>query len=74
MTPFELTRYLDYCSEMLAVISKIAALYVQDFNDPVTLAAVDEVQDLTGGLSQKIWQKIMILDRVVSSQPGTLEL
>ena len=22
MTPFELTRYLDYCSEMLAIISK----------------------------------------------------
>ena len=65
MTPFELARYLDYCSEMLAVTSKIAALYVQDFNDPVTLAAVDEVQDLTGGLSQKIWQKIMIFDRPV---------
>jgi hypothetical protein len=68
MTPFELTRYLDYCSEMLAILSKIAALYVQDFNDPVTLAAVDEVQDLTGGLSQKIWQKIMILDRMAA--PG----
>jgi len=66
MTPFELTRYLDYCSEMLAVISKIAALYVQNFSDPVTLSAVDEVQDLTSGLSQKIWQKIMILDRVTS--------
>jgi len=68
MTPFELTRYLDYCSEMLAILSKIAALYVQDFNDPITLAAVDEVQDLTGGLSQKIWQKIMILDRM--AEPG----
>ena len=64
MTPFELTRYLDYCSEMLAIISKIAALYVQSFGDPVTLAAVAEVQALAGGLSQKIWQKIMILDRV----------
>src|SRR5262249_10954004 len=28
MTPFELYRYLDYCSESLALISKIAALYV----------------------------------------------
>src|SRR5437660_628329 len=35
MTPFELNRYLDYCSETLAVISKIAALYVQGFQDPV---------------------------------------
>ena len=68
MSPFELTRYLDYCSEMLAILSKIAALYVQHFHDPVTLAAVDEVQDLTGGLSQKIWQKIMILDRVTDEE------
>ncbi|HEV8632435.1 MAG TPA: hypothetical protein VGV61_19130 [Thermoanaerobaculia bacterium] len=63
MTPFELTRYLDYCSELLAVISKVAALYVQRFQDPVTLDAVDQVETLTAGLSRKIWQKIMILDR-----------
>jgi hypothetical protein len=65
LTPFELTRYLDYCSEMLSVISKIAALYVQEFDDPVTLAAVNEVENLTGSLSQKMWQKIIILDRIV---------
>src|SRR5262249_31437153 len=28
MTPFELTRYLDYSTELLAIISKVAALYV----------------------------------------------
>ena len=65
MTPIDLTRYLDYCSEMLSIISKIAALYVQNFDDAVTLAAVDEVEDLTGSLSQKMWQKIMILDRMI---------
>jgi hypothetical protein len=65
MTPLELTRYLDYCSEMLSIISKVAALYVQDFDDATTLAAVDEVEDLTGSLSQKMWQKIMILDRMI---------
>lgn len=64
LTPFQLTRYLDYCSEMLSVISKIAALYVQEFDDPVTLAAVNEVEGLTGSLSQKMWQKIVILDRI----------
>jgi hypothetical protein len=64
LTPFELTRYLDYCSEMLSVISKIAALYVQEFDDAVTLAAVNEVEGLTGSLSQKMWQKIVILDRI----------
>jgi hypothetical protein len=60
---FELGRYLDYCSEMLSLISKLAALYVQNFDDPVVLAAVDEVETLTTGLSRKIWQKIMMLDR-----------
>ena len=63
-TAFELARYLDYCSEMLSVISKAAALYVQDFDDPVTLAAVNDIEQLTGSLSQKIWLKIEILERV----------
>ena len=61
---FELVRYLDYCSEMLSSIGKIAALYVQKFNDPVVLAAAEDVEGLTTGLSRKIWQKIMILNYV----------
>ena len=75
MTPFELNRYLDYCSAALALISKIAALYVQEFQDPVLLDAVDDVEDLAAGLSRKIWQKITILEtlgRTSSSEvPGT---
>ena len=46
---------------MLALTGKLAALYVQQFSDGVTLAAVREVEDLTTGLSHKIWQKLMIL-------------
>ncbi len=61
MTPFELNRYLDYCSEMLSLTGKIAAIYVRKFDDPVAVAAVSEVEQLTTGLSRKIWQKIMIL-------------
>ncbi len=64
LTPFQLERYLDYCSELLAVLSKIAALYVQYFEDEIVLRAVDEVEDLASGLSRKIWQKITILDRL----------
>jgi hypothetical protein len=64
MTPFELNRYLDYCSDALALISKIAALYVQSFQDPVLLDAVDDVEDLTAGFSRKIWQKITILENL----------
>ncbi len=48
-----LTRYLNYCSEMLSLIGKLGAFYVQDFDDPVALDAVTELEDLTTGLSQK---------------------
>ncbi|HEX8284681.1 MAG TPA: hypothetical protein VF588_15055 [Pyrinomonadaceae bacterium] len=66
----ELIRYLDYCSEMLSLIGKLAALYVQKFDDPVALAAVNEVEDLTTGLSGKIWQKIMILNASLAEGRG----
>jgi hypothetical protein len=75
MTPFDLTRYLDYCSDALALISKIAALYVQDFQDPVLLDAVDDVEDLTAGFSRKIWQKITVLETLEGpSAPGKTTL
>ena len=64
MSRAELGRYLDYCSELLSVTSKIAALYVERFNDPVTLGDVNEIESLTAGLSRKIWQKITMLNAV----------
>jgi hypothetical protein len=63
MGEFELMRYLDYCSEMLALTGKLAALYMQDMRDPVIIEAVNEIEDLTTSLSRKIWQKIMILNQ-----------
>ncbi len=68
MTPSELGRYLDYCSELLSVTSKLSALLVQYFNDEVVLGAVNEVETLTTGLSGKIWQKIRMLGMVAA--PG----
>jgi hypothetical protein len=64
MSRFELHRYLDYCSEMLALLGKIAAVYVQEFDDGVALASAAEIETLTTGLSRKIWQKIAILSTV----------
>jgi hypothetical protein len=66
MTLPELGRYLDYCSELLSVTSKVAALLVQYFDDAVVLASVNEIEGLTTGLSSKIWQKITILDRALT--------
>jgi hypothetical protein len=71
MTPFELIRYLDYCSDALALISKVAALYVQGFQDEVLLDAVDDVEDLTAGFSRKIWQKITIIENMSRELPAT---
>lgn len=71
MSRFELLRYLDYCSELLSLISKLAALYVQHFDDPVVLSSVDQVEDLTNGLSRKIWQKINIIDRRRETEEGS---
>lgn len=76
MTPFELGRYLDYCSELLSVTSKVAALYAQQLEDPVVLNAVNEVETLTTGLSAKIWQKLVILGstaREMAARPASLE-
>jgi len=63
LTPLQLNRYLDYCSEMLSLTGKIAALYVQRFEDSVSLAAVSEIEQLTTGLSRKIFQKITLLQQ-----------
>jgi hypothetical protein len=62
MTRFELGRYLDYCSEMLSLTSKMAALHLQDLRDPVVLGAVRDVESLAGTLQNKIWQKKQILE------------
>jgi hypothetical protein len=61
MSAPQLGRYLDYCSELLSLSSKVAALFVQHFNDPVVLAGVTEIESLAGSLSGKIWQKITLL-------------
>ena len=58
----QLTRYLDYCSELLALTSKLAALHAQHMQDAVVLEAVNDIESLTAGLSRNIWQKITILD------------
>jgi len=64
MTQFELSRYLDYCAEMLALVSKLAALYAGATHDEAIVAAVNETEVLTSDLGRKIWQKIMILSQL----------
>jgi hypothetical protein len=74
LTAFQLTRYLDYCSEMLSLIGKLAALYAQSDSDSVVLQAVNEIENLTSGISRKIWQKIMILDNDLTVESDSIGL
>ncbi len=73
LTAYQLSRYLDYCSEMLALTGKIAALYAQHSRDAVVLGAVNEVENLASGLSRKIWQKIMVLEKYITLTPVNVE-
>jgi hypothetical protein len=56
-----LNNYLEYCTEILSLISKTAALCAEESTDAVVLDTVSEVETLTIGLSRKIWQKISLL-------------
>jgi hypothetical protein len=58
---YQLTRYLDYCSEMLALLGKIAALYAQSSTDREIAAAVNDIETLTSGLARQIWDKIQAI-------------
>lgn len=60
----QLSRYLDYCTELLAITSKLTALHAQNFHDSEVLKTVNEVEMLAHTLADKIWQKIMLLDKV----------
>ena len=69
LSPFELTRYLDYCSEMLSLTAKLAALFALATDDPSVGASVNEIESLTANLSHKIWQKIMIVHSTAAASP-----
>ncbi len=61
LSQFQLSRYLDYCAEMLSLVGKVGFLYVQNYHDPEATNAVNDLENLTTGLARKIWQKIMLL-------------
>jgi hypothetical protein len=63
LTPRELIRYLDDTSDLLSILAKLAAWYAQRINDAEVLAAVNEIEQLTTALSQKIGQKIQLVSQ-----------
>ena len=59
----EMEHYLDYCSELLSLIGKVAALCAEESRDSLVLTTVSDLETLTTGMSRKIWQKIALLPR-----------
>jgi hypothetical protein len=70
MTRFELVRYLSYCSEMLSLASKAAAVYAENVHDSAVVDAVGDIERLTTNLSQKIWQKITLVETELEDARG----
>ncbi len=58
LTKNDLSRYLDYCCEMLSLTSKVAANYANNNKDQVVLNTINDIENLSSSLSGKIWQKI----------------
>jgi hypothetical protein len=59
----QLHHYLNYCSEMLSLTAKTAALCGEHSSDGVVLGTISTIETLTTELSNKIWQKISLLPR-----------
>ncbi len=59
----QMEHYLDYCSELLSLIGKVAALCAEESRDSLVLTTVSDLETLTTGMSRKIWQKISLLPR-----------
>jgi hypothetical protein len=57
----QLRHYLGYCSEMLSLTAKTAALSAEHSTDGVVLETISGIETLTTELSSKIWQKISLL-------------
>jgi hypothetical protein len=59
----QLHHYLNYCSEMLSLTAKTAALCAEHSSDGIVLETIATIETLTTELSNKIWQKISLLPR-----------
>jgi hypothetical protein len=70
LSPTQIGLYLNECGDLLALLGKVAAWYVQGFQDAVVLQTVNEIEELVNGLSRKIWQKLTLLDQMTAPRAG----
>lgn len=67
LSPFEFQRYLIYCTEFLSLISKVSAIFSHSIEDNAVAKNADEIENLSSLISNKIWQKLIILERLTFS-------
>ena len=60
----QMEHYLEYCSELLSLIGKVAALCAEESQDSLVLTTVSDLETLTTSMSRKVWQKISLLPDV----------
>ena len=61
LTPEEVEYYLEYCTELLSIVGKAAALCAEESQDEIVLNTVSTIETLTMGMSRKVWQKVFVL-------------
>ncbi|MEV0891861.1 hypothetical protein [Promicromonospora sp. NPDC050262] len=61
LTPEQVEYYLEYCTELLSIVGKAAALCAEESQDDIVLSTVSTIESLTLGMSRKVWQKIFVL-------------
>ena len=61
LTPEQIEYYLEYCTELLSLVGKAAALCAEESQDEIVLNTVSTIESLTMGMSRKVWQKITVL-------------
>ena len=71
LSAIELANYLDYCSELLSMVGKTAALFGEHSDDRTTLSTIAGIEELTNNLSTKIWTKISLLPSAVRRTVGS---
>jgi len=71
LSPIDMATYLDYCSELLSLVAKTAAVYAERSTDPAVLATISDIENLTSGMARKIWQKLSLLPGIGSAAQGT---
>jgi hypothetical protein len=60
-TAFLLSRYLDYCSELLSVLGKISCLYRERVSDEAVLSRLGDFERLANQLRSSIGSKMVLI-------------